>query len=250
MARIDTIVLGACDVPTQIEFYSEVLGMNFHSDSRTLGYGALEARLHFVKTDNDYQSASHDLYWKIALAVPDIELACRQLSSRGVAIGDPHQFQDIGYLAHFTDPAGYTIELIGHWFQGNRPATTVDSNSLGGGAHLNLLTLRTTDIDTLQLEVRSWGMTPLSIQRVDNYGFTLHFYAFTDESPPDADLESVANREWLYQRPYTVLELQHLHNPQAAVVPAAPAKSGFIEAQITSAAQELLYQPLGIRLST
>eukprot|EP00122_Pirum_gemmata_P011149 Pgem_evm1s10322 len=51
-------------------------------------------------------------------------------------------------------------------------------------------------------------MKLLSIQPVRQYGFVLYFLAYTNESPPKTDLEAVENREWLWQRPYTVLELQ------------------------------------------
>merc|ERR1711936_391310 len=53
-------------------------------------------------------------------------------------------------------------------------------------------------------------MKLLSIQTVEKYGFTLYFLAFTDEVPPESEnLHSEQIREWLWQRPYTTLELQH-----------------------------------------
>ena len=53
-------------------------------------------------------------------------------------------------------------------------------------------------------------MKLLSIQPVKRYNFTLYFLAFTEEDPPILeDLEAVENREWLWQRPYSTLELQH-----------------------------------------
>ena len=53
-------------------------------------------------------------------------------------------------------------------------------------------------------------MKLLSIQQVEAYGFTLYFLAFTDETPPNEDLNSIEIREWLWQRPYTTIELQHI----------------------------------------
>jgi len=52
------------------------------------------------------------------------------------------------------------------------------------------------------------GMRMLCWYPVKPYGFSLYFLAFTDEEPPDSNLEGVANREWTYSRPYTTLELQ------------------------------------------
>ena len=62
----------------------------------------------------------------------------------------------------------------------------------------------------LELYRDKLGMKLLSIQDVSNYGFCLYFLAFMCDSPPcPADLHSVANREWLWQRPYTTLEVQY-----------------------------------------
>ncbi len=210
MSKIETLVLRACDPEAQCRFYRDILGMDELCDE-TVGYGGEEAKIRFSKAEGPYDPKPDDVYWKIALAVPDIELACRQLTARGVDIGKPRQFQDVGFLAHFSDPEGFTIELIEHWFKGNRQAEEIEDGALGGGAHFNLLTLRTADIAMVQRACASWRMTPLSIQPVESHGFTLHFYAFTSHAPPSPDLYAVENREWLYQRKYTVLEVQHVH---------------------------------------
>ena len=54
------------------------------------------------------------------------------------------------------------------------------------------------------------GMKLLSIQPVVQYNFTLYFLAFTDEKPPNENLHGIEIREWLWQRPYTTLELQYV----------------------------------------
>lgn len=221
MPKIDLIALRSCDPDGQRRFYCDVLGMHDTGDC-TVGYGGAEARLAFPPADIPYQPGKTDLYWKIALAVPDLDLAREQLLAKGVDVGPARQFLDIGYLAHFTDPEGFTIELIQHWFDGNRPDIAVDRARLGGGASLNLLTLRATGITEIQELCQRLGMTPLSIQPVDGYGFTLYFFAFTADQPPNSDLRAIDNREWLYQRPYTVLEIQHLHD--ADVVTPTPAE--------------------------
>ena len=51
-------------------------------------------------------------------------------------------------------------------------------------------------------------MKLLSIQDIAPYGFCLYFLGFTDDIPPSDDLHDVSNREWLWQRPYTTLEIQ------------------------------------------
>ena len=56
-------------------------------------------------------------------------------------------------------------------------------------------------------------MKLLSRQQVTVYGFELYFLAAVSEEeaakmPDPNDLDSVGNREWLWQRDYTTLELQ------------------------------------------
>ena len=49
-------------------------------------------------------------------------------------------------------------------------------------------------------------------QEIPEYQFTLYFLACTPDAPP-GPLESVGIREWLYQRPYTTLEIQARQGP-------------------------------------
>ena len=218
MPKIETVILRSYRPDQQRRFYSDILGMNCYEDG-TVGYGEEEARLSFPQAGSNYVSRPNDLYWKIALAVPNIELACQQLTEFGIEVGPPRQFEDVGYLAHFVDPEGFTIELIEHYFKGNRPDKAGNSNLLGGGAHLNLLTLRTVNIEKVIETCQGWGMKMLCIQPLESYGFTLYFFAFTVDNPPSPDLRAVINREWLYQRRYTILEVQHLHNAESVLQP-------------------------------
>ncbi|WP_122073837.1 VOC family protein [Pseudophaeobacter sp. EL27] len=210
MPKIETIIFRCLAPDAQKRFYIDILGMGLREDG-AVSYDPAQAGLLFVKAERPYQPSAGDVYWKIALAVQNIELAYKQLTAQGIEVSTPHQFRDIGYLAHFHDPEGFTIELIEHWFEGNRPSGKPDPSRLGGGASLNLLTLRTHDIAPLREACLAWGMTCLSVQSVETHGFTLHFFAFTDDTPPSADLTAIENREWLYQRPYSVLEIQEVH---------------------------------------
>ena len=54
----------------------------------------------------------------------------------------------------------------------------------------------------------SLGVKLLSIQSIPNM-FHLYFLACTDKRPPSDDVNAVEIREWLWKRPYTILELQH-----------------------------------------
>ena len=82
---------------------------------------------------------------------------------------------------------------------------------LGQTCLIGQITLRCSNIEkSLEFYQEILGMKLLSIQQVEAYGFTLYFLAFTDETPPNEDLNSIEIREWLWQRPYTTLELQHV----------------------------------------
>ncbi len=209
MPQIKTIVLRCLNPAEQVNFYTNVLGMTSFGDN-VVGYGGAESQLKFTPAQTPYAPAPNDLYWKIALAVPDIELAYRQLSAKGVKIDYPTQFQDIGYLAHIRDPEGFTIELIEHTFKDQRSVRQPDQTRLGGGAHLNLLTLRTNDAGEMRRSCEALGMKQLAIMPVESYGFILYFYAFTNDNPPDSNPYAIENRTWVYQRPYTVFEIQHI----------------------------------------
>jgi predicted enzyme related to lactoylglutathione lyase len=209
MPNIDTIHLRCTSPAAQRAFYRETLGMVDFGDDK-VGFDHSEAKLAFQPSSTPYEPGPHDLYWKVAIAVPNIELAYDQLTSRGVCVSTPQQFQDVGFLAHFKDPEGFNVELLDHWFLGQRQEEPIDPQKLGGGAHLNLLTLRASDIERAKATCGSWGMRLLSIQPVRDVGFTLYFYAFTQEAPPSSDPFAVENRSWVYRRPYTVLEVQHL----------------------------------------
>lgn len=211
MTQLDTLTLRVMDPVAQARFYTDVLGMSDLGDGR-IGYGDGQMGLRFLKAAQPYAPAKSDLYWKIALSVPDIGLAYEQLQAAGVDCSAPRQFRDVGFLASFQDPEGFSVELLDHHFQGARPADwPVDPDQLGGGAHLSLLTLRCADIAALETQIHATGMIALSVQPVTPFGFTLYFYGRPDDPPPNADLHAIENRPWTYQRPYTVLEVQHVH---------------------------------------
>ena len=234
MSKIEQIILRCADLDAQRRFYKEVLGMMEFADG-SVGYGGEQASLLFQKSEGDYAPASNVLYWKISLAVPNIELAYQQLIEQGIQVGVPQQFSDIAYLAHFTDLEGFSIELINHWFKGNHPDETINSDLFGGGAHLNLLTLRySTGIEEVTQSCLDSGMKMLSIMPVESHGFTLYFLAYTLDTLPSSDVYSIENREWVFQRKYTVLEIQHLHN-QVGILKVNDQQAGYVGTIISAA---------------
>jgi lactoylglutathione lyase len=151
-------------------------------------------------------------YWKIAIAVRDLDIARDCLMTLGVDVDTPRQVADIAYLCHFYDPDGYCIELIQHDFAHHHTAGQISPDfPLGTKPTFSLITLRVKDIDgSRNFYENLLGMRLLSRQAVGFKQFTLYFFAVTDESSPEPDVDHIANREWLWRRPYTVLELQHV----------------------------------------
>ncbi|MEX0338405.1 MAG: VOC family protein [Arenibacterium sp.] len=245
MPRIETILLRCRDSVAQKRFYIDSLGMSLRADG-AVTYGAAQAGVMFEPAKLPYEPTSRDTYWKIALAVPNIEQAVEELAAKGIETTAPRQFRDVGYLAHFQDPEGFKIELIEHWFKGNRPPDQLERKIFGDRACLNLLTLRTHDIAPLRLAFLDWGMTALSVQPVDSHGFTLHFFAFTDEMPPNSDLLALENREWVYQRPHTVLEIQEVHDA-TPMLPTRDGSAGYSGARLSGTRAKIVNEQLGIR---
>ncbi len=220
--KLARVVLRVRSPDALARFYTERLGMSARRENHAviLGYGAgdAEVELRQATSDRRYAHAPTDRYWKIGITLPNVDIAHAQLRHAGVAVSNPVQFNDIGYMCHLSDPEGFSIELLQHAFIANRGEGDGDpEKALGGGARIGQITLRVSDRQNALAFYRDrLGMRLLSIQPVEGFGFTLYFLAFADETPPNPELTAVENREWLWRRPYTTLELQHFDDRNAA----------------------------------
>ena len=219
--RLSGLHLRVADPDRLAAFYADTLGMSVQTlgADRRVGYAGQDADLLLVPGGGGYIHDPGQRYWKIGITVPDIDLAAAYLRQKGVQVSNPKQFLDIGYLCHLQDPEGFVIELLQHDFEGNRPENAAEPSAPFADACIGQITLRTGDIAAEDEFCRAQGMRLLSMQDVGQFGFDLHFYAFTDQVPPNADLWAVENREWLWKRPYTTLEFQHLAGVEFAPVP-------------------------------
>ena len=199
-----------------------------------------------------YRASKEDLYWKIGLALNDVNAAVdtinkvlessEEIKNTNNPVQHGNQFFDIGYLTHLSDPCGFSIELLQTTFEQNNDLRTqlikdvikeedevIDtlktqqsskSNKKQPESNPSLLssqpfiigqiTTRITNPEnSLKFYTNTLKMKLLSIQEVKQYKFTLYFFGYTSEDPPQKDdLRHVDNREWLWQRKYTTLELQ------------------------------------------
>ncbi len=218
--RLAAVRLRVADPEALAVFYRDVLGMQVQAEgeARRVGYPGQDADLLLLPGGGGYTHDRGHRYWKIGITLPDVDLAAAHLRKLGMAVSEARQFQDIGYMCHLSDPEGFSIELLQHDFEGNRPAGYAPKTPFLD-ARIGQITLRTGDIAAEDRFWRDVGMRLLSMQDVADYGFDLHFYAFTDENPPVPDLWAVENREWLWKRPYTTLEFQHIGDARFAPVP-------------------------------
>jgi catechol-2,3-dioxygenase len=209
------IILNVKDPAGLATFYCNTLGMaRLDRDGDiAVGFGGQGAELVLrpAAKGPTYQHEADHRYWKIAITLPNLDLAHTQLVRNHIAVSPPRQFQKIAYISHLADPEGHIIELIQHTFAGMPRTSNGDASlPLGGGTQIGLVTLRTDDIDAeKRYFLDELDMTYLSRQAVSDRNFDLYFFAFADEMQPNPDVDSVENREWLWQRPYTTLEFQH-----------------------------------------
>ena len=180
---------------------------------------------HHVKSSTNenllVNSGIGHVYWKIGITTYDVDYVRQILQSKQIQSDDPVQFEDIGYVCHLKDPHGFIIELLQHDFQqtfinnmnkyGRQPIN--EHLPLGYPCCFGQITLQTNDIDKTRWFYEDvLEMKLLSIQDVPKYNFTLYFFAWTNENPPKTDLRDVStNREWLWKRPYTIIEFRYFH---------------------------------------
>jgi catechol 2,3-dioxygenase-like lactoylglutathione lyase family enzyme len=80
MARLKTLTLAVSNPKAQKQFYCDMLGMSDQGKGR-VGYNENEVSLMFVDAKKPYTPQRADIYWKITISVPNIELAYYQLST-------------------------------------------------------------------------------------------------------------------------------------------------------------------------
>ncbi|WP_299375230.1 VOC family protein [uncultured Kiloniella sp.] len=218
------------------EFYADFLGMKVvHRDADRIAFSFDKSQnsLVFQKADvSDYCAGTHDFYWKIGITLKNLDDAVNYLRGRGIPLNDPIQFRDIGYMTKMTDPKGFQIELLQQGFEGNAEAldlgSLASSHAIADQAILAHITLRVTDLVTARDYFENkLGMRLMSIQPVNDRGFCLYFYSWNNEALPDPDLKAVANREWLWRRPYSLIELQHWENSAVQISQTPMDQAGF-----------------------
>lgn len=215
--------------PSVVNFYTDILGFChlstvFSPDAQCQSYilGASSNSSHSTRLVLEYrlpnsntpqERLQHPGYWKINCTLNHLDLAVQRLKAKGIAVSDPSQFLDIGYLSHLKDPDGNLIELLQKDFEKDHEADQVEevpAQPLGQWFTFAHISLRVKALQpSLAFYQDQLNMRLLAQMDAPVHRFSLYFLGYTDEKAPSPDLNAVKNRPWLWRRPYTLIELQH-----------------------------------------
>ncbi|MBY4675867.1 VOC family protein [Marinobacterium arenosum] len=102
-----------------VAFYRDILEMPCVFEDERLGWAQFQAGEAFIGVErvnpgDEKAAALVGRFVGVSLAVADIEASYRQLTNKGVAFSAPPQRQPWGgILAHFKDPEGNELTLLG-----------------------------------------------------------------------------------------------------------------------------------------
>lgn len=262
MIKRNILRINKNNIDKTIYFYAKLLGFQYHKEEITKDLYIPQLKtniLHIFKyekpieadnitevcfvEDVDFLSNYNDSgYWKIGIALHDVDAAVNILQKNDIKVNHGIQFLDVGYLTSLQDPNGYSIELLQHQFQSNFQAIPGKTTILGQPActppHIGQITLRCIDHTAAHnFYINSLGMKLICVEDLSAHVmFNLYFYGYTNETTPNTDVKSIANREWTYQRNFTQIEFQHYTNLKSDfhyVVSSKNFKTGHVGIELT-----------------
>lgn len=194
-------------IEDEIEFYQ----LKFNEDTK-------EAVLELIYDKSNKEtifpkdSSKLEGYWKMSISIKDVDIARNKLLEKDIEVSTAFQVPNVAYLCHFFDPDGYALELIQHEFEQNHIKEKENKNyTLGNKAIFSLITYRVKDINkSLDFYKNTLDMELFSKMKVHQRGFELYFLGYSQETLPNKDIEAIENRTWLWQRDFTMIELQYI----------------------------------------
>ena len=238
------------------EFYTQRLGMTRtdcnHNDSSLYNFSSKTlncASQQFIYSSSfdgrepdteETTRRSNPAYWKIGLTVPDVNKFRSKLTTKyDITVSNPRQIEDIGYLCHLKDPMGNGLEILQHTMElGNNTDINTSTSKYSKNINSSSLNLNPICIGQITLRIGKdkesvlfyqniLGMQLLSVQKCDKYNFLLYFFGYdginTNNNSGARDynyFESVVeSREWLWQQPYTTLELVYNYDKNEYILP-------------------------------
>ena len=202
-----------------IAFYTNTLGMQLvkeetkestttYSFSFPKSFVKLQLKYNAQLAKKIYTQKPLDNYWKYSLFVPNNLKTEEEFLKLKHPIGEPFQFEEIGYLAHTQDLENHQIEFIQTTFKGN--SATDNTSSSTNTPALGLLTIRTKDpIKTIKMYEDLLDLKLFVRMQVNRgNGFTLYFLGSKNLKVPNPDIDAIENREWMYQQKHLFIEVQ------------------------------------------
>lgn len=228
--RITHHELQISDPKTSLYFYQNILGMKLLNCIKTKNKTQyfltfnhnVEASLVLVYMPNipfevATQPSKTEGYWKISIAVSQLEEVREILIRNEVTIGQCFEVPNLAYLCHLTDPDGYCIELIQQTLKVNTPKIDgINHHMLDFNPTFNLCTLRVKNIQKSLPFYNSLGFELIYTYQSKERAMSLYFLiAKNDEKFKQAcSLTGVEQAMW--QHSSTILELQQFDNTAQA----------------------------------
>ena len=105
------------DWPRAVKFYSETLGIPLAFQSEPMGWAELdtgEAQLALERSTPGEEEELVGRFLGVSLSVADVDACYEELRGRGVDfLAPPERMPWGGVLAHFRDPEGNVLTLLG-----------------------------------------------------------------------------------------------------------------------------------------
>lgn len=115
--RLSYVRVFVRDWPRALAFYGETLGIPFSFKSDEMGWAQLatgDAQLALERSTPGEEEELVGRFLGVSLSVADVDAAYQDLRGRGVEfLAPPERMPWGGVLAHFRDPDGNVLTLIG-----------------------------------------------------------------------------------------------------------------------------------------
>jgi predicted enzyme related to lactoylglutathione lyase len=124
--RLSIVRVFVRDWPRALRFYNETLGIPLTLRNDELGWAQLatgQAQLALERLDPGHDEGLTGRFLAVSLAVADVDATYETLFARGVDfLAPPEQMAWGGVLAHFRDPDGNVLTLVGPPRHASSPA--------------------------------------------------------------------------------------------------------------------------------
>jgi len=111
LGKLTTIMLIVKDMDRSVAFYRDVVGLSVEMHTpfwSSLSAGNISLGLH---PESEHAKVAPGTGCTFGFEVDDIQVTVQQLKAKGVGIQLEPKREEFGWLAVFTDPDGYAVQL-------------------------------------------------------------------------------------------------------------------------------------------